>query len=43
MMRYAWVIGVTLALAASRYASGASDTATGLAQPTNALPAVGMA
>ncbi len=43
MMRYAWMIGVALALAASRSASGASDAATGPALLTNASPAVSMA
>src|SRR5450756_837053 len=43
MMRYAWMIGVALVLAASRSASGASDAATGSALLTNAPPAAGMA
>ena len=43
MMRYAWMIGVALALAASRSASGASDAATGQALSPNAPPSVVMA
>ena len=40
-MRYAWMIGVALALAASRSASGATDAATGPALLIDALPADG--
>ena len=44
MMRYAWVMGVALALlAASRSASGANNAAAGPALLTNAPPAFGMA
>ena len=42
-MRYAWMIGVTLTLVASRYASGAIDAATGALLPTNAPPEFGVA
>ena len=42
-MRYAWMIGVALALAASRAANGASDTLPGQVPLTNMPPAVGMA
>ena len=41
-MRYVWMMGVALALAVGRAASGASGAAAGLAQPTNAPPAFGM-
>lgn len=41
-MRYAWMTGVALVLAVSRFAHGASEAATGPAQPTNASPASGL-